>query len=84
MADAWLIPCNPFQSQTSLLSNCLEKAAELIWELMHMSVKHFFSTPTSGHCVLVAQEGWESIGHGVPVGLAAASLYPSAKSFGWR
>lgn len=57
-ADAWLIPCNAFRSQPPLLSNWLEKASQLIWELMHMSVKHLYSVQTSGHCVIVAQEGW--------------------------
>lgn len=86
MADVWLIPCNAVRSQPPLLSNWLEKASKLIGELMHMSAKHFFSSQTSGHCVLVAQEGWGSIRRRAPAGLAAASLHPSAKPFGqgWR
>lgn len=83
MADAWLIPCNAFRSQPPLLSNWLEKAAELICELRNMSAKHLFSAQTPGQRVLAAQEGWGSLRHGVPEGLAAASPRPSAKPFGW-
>lgn len=48
MANAWLIPCNAFRFQPSLHSQWLEKAAELICELMHMSAKHSCSAQSCG------------------------------------
>lgn len=52
MADAWLIPYNALRFQPPLHSHGLEKAAELICELMHMSAKHSSSAQSCGHCAL--------------------------------
>lgn len=81
MADSWLIPCNAFIFQPPLHSHWLEKAAELICELMHMSAKHYFSAQSCGHCVLWPRRAGDM--KGAAAGLGAAPLQPSSNGLVW-
>lgn len=80
MADTWLIPCNAFRFQPPLHIQWLEKAAEVICELLHKLLSIPFQHSPPGHCALWPRKA----GHkrGAAACLAAASLQPSSKLFG--